>query len=86
MDAQEIKESDNPREEGNWVQVASLKIATSRVRIDGYMGGPLVQLLKVNWALAGSCFEQLDSYGAKKVRPGESEMLSSLSSHIGITL
>ena len=40
MDAQEIKESDNPREEGNWVQVASLKIATSRVRIDGYMRGP----------------------------------------------
>ena len=34
MDAQEVKESDDPRYGVNWVQVASLKVATYRVRID----------------------------------------------------
>ena len=34
MDVQEVKESGDPRYGVNWIQVASLKVATHWVRVD----------------------------------------------------
>ena len=37
MDAQEAKETNDPRNGVNWIQVASLKVATYRVRTNFYL-------------------------------------------------
>ena len=56
MDAQEAKESNDPRNGVDWIQVASLKVATYRVRTHFYLAFGSKQVYQLSLVLVRTKF------------------------------